>query len=372
MRTGWLVLAGALVAALLEVRPALAVPAAQPQAPLAAAQTCDINIDSWVGTYSDRTYSAPWYESVLRIAVRVNPVTCTWRIDSTGKPSWIKTDVVSGVYVGNGRHRGPGVIDIKISKNKGYARGGRIHFVSSSYSVPVDISQSNFIGSCTYDLKATTPGEGMAIVPGFLVVKQLMSMPSNNFSSRIADSSTCYLNPRPHMYTFGMTGATIQAISGLPRTYQLTRTGVVRNTTGEGALFVMSEPSPLKFSAVLAQELPLPAALPTDLQVTQTFDKNFISFADGGGVVKIDGRVRRSMTPSPTRPCLFTPSYYTVMASGGSSGPWLSVTSESSCKASHIDQGTLVIAAKPNGPNARVGAIFTPWGSVIFVTQPAG
>ena len=368
MRTGWLLLAGVLVATLTGGRQALA----QPK-PLvaAAAQTCDINIDSWAGTASDRTYHAPWYESILTIAVRVNPVTCTWRIDSAGKPSWFRADVVAGTYVDKGYWRGPGVVDIRISKNGGYARGGRIRFASSSYSVPVDISQSHYIGACTYKLKGTTAGEWTAIPPAFLMVRQYMSMPSSNFSSRIVDSSTCYLNPQPHAYTFGMTGAKIQAISGVPRTYQLSRPGVVRNATGEGALFVMSQPDLSKFSGVLALELPLPASLPADLQVTQSLDKKFISFADGGGVVRIGGSVRRSMVPSSTRPCLFTPSYYTVMAPS-SSGPWLSVTPESSCKTGKIDQGTLVIAAKPNGPHARVGAIFTPWGSVIFVVQPAG
>jgi len=367
MRTGWWVLASILAVAF----PGAGRAQAQPEATVAGPKTCDINIDNWNGTYSDRTYVAPYYESILTIAVRVNPVTCTWRIDHSDAPGWIRTDIISGASAGNGYRRGPGVVDIKLSKNKGYARGGRLRFVSSSYSVPVDIDQFNAIGSCAYQLKGTTPGEWTAVPPAFLVVRQAMSMPSNNFLSRITDASNCYINPRAQAYTFGMTGAKIQQMTGVtPRTFVLTRPGVARNTTGEGALFVLSDPTPLKLSGVLALDLPMLAALPPDQQVTQSFDKTFISFADGGGVVRIDGKVHRSMTPSPTRPCLFAPAYYTVMAPT-SSGPWLSVTSESSCK-SDIDHGTLVIAAKPNGPYDRVGVIFTPWGSVIFVSQPAG
>jgi hypothetical protein len=33
------------------------------------------------------------------------------------------------------------------------------------------------------------------------------------------------------------------------------------------------------------------------------------------------------------------------------------------------DHGTLVISALPNNSDARVGTIFRPWGSVIFVVQ---
>jgi len=343
---------------------------APPQAtrPTAEAQVCDINVDNWNGTASDRTYHAPSYESTLTIRVRVSPVNCTWRIDSKGKPSWIKLDVVAGDYAGNGYHRGPGVVDVKLSKNTGFGRSGRFQFVSSSYSVPVDIGQRNGTGACTFKPQGTVSGQWKAIAPGFVTLPQSMLVPANNFSARVVDASTCPLSPRPHAYTFGMTGATIQAISGLPRTYLISRPAVPNNATGEGALFVLNQPGYAEFSGVLAQELPLPAALPADLKVTMSLDKTFISFADGGGVVRIDGSVRRTVPSS--RPCLFAPGYFTVMAPS-SSGSWLSVTSESGCKASNPDHGTLVIAAVPNGPNARVGAIFTAWGSVIFVVQPA-
>ena len=336
--------------------------------PAAEAQTCDINVDNWNGTASDRTYHAPFYESTLTIRVRVNPVTCTWRIDSKEKPGWIKLDVVAGDYVGNGYHRGPGVVDVKLSKNTGYGRSGRFRFVSSSYSVPVDIGQRNGTGACMFKPQGTVSGQWKTIAPGFVALPQSMLMPANNFLARVVDTSTCPLSPRAHAYTFGMTGATIQAISGLPRTYQISRPAVQRNTTGEGALFVLNQPGYTEFSGVLAQELPASAALPADLQVTMSLGQTFLSFADGGGVVRIDGSVRRKASSS--KPCLFVPSYFTVMAPS-SSGSWLTVTSESGCKPGNSDRGTLVIAATPNGPNARVGAIFTAWGSVIFVVQPA-
>lgn len=371
MKSALLLAAGALMASLSSSF-AQALPVAgtaSPQATLltSEAQTCDINVDNWNVTASDRTYHAPFYESTLTFRVRVNPVTCTWKIDNSRKPSWINL-AVSGTYVGDGRYRGPAIIDARIAKNSGYGRSGRVSFVSSSYSVPVDIGQANYTGACAFKPEGTVQGQWQTIAPGFLAVTQSMSMPSNNFSARIVDKSTCPLSPRPHAYTFGMTGATIQGISGLARTYQISRSGVQRNATGEGALFVMNQPGYAAFSGVLAQELPLLAALPPELQVKMSLDKTFISFADGGGVVKIGGSVKR-LVPS-SKPCLFAPGYFKVMAPTNS-GSWLSVTSESSCKGSNIDSGTLVIAAVPNGPNARVGVIFTAWGNVIFVVQRA-
>ncbi|MEA2563146.1 MAG: hypothetical protein QOH06_4650 [Acidobacteriota bacterium] len=371
MRSALLLVAGAFAASLGSgfAQPLPEAETTSQQAPLVTSevQTCDINVDNWNVTASDRTYHAPFYESTLTFRVRVNPVTCTWKIDNSQKPGWINL-AVSGTDVGDGRYRGPAIINVKISKNTSYGRGGRVRFVSSSYSVPVDIDQASYTGACAFKPKGTVQGQWKTIAPGFLAVTQSMSMPSNNFSARAVDKSTCPLSPRPHAYTFGMTGATIQGISGLARTYQISRSGVQRNATGEGALFVMNQPGYAAFSGVLAQELPLLAALTPELQVKMSLDKTFISFADGGGVVKIGGSVKR-MIPS-SKPCLFAPTHFTVMAPTNS-GPWLSVTSDSSCKASNPDSGTLVIAAVPNGPNARVGVIFTAWGNVIFVVQPA-
>lgn len=332
------------------------------------AQTCNLNVDNWNVTASDRTYHAPFHESTLTIRVRVDPATCAWRIDNSQKPGWINLSV-TGNYVGNGYFRGPAVVDVRFSKNSGYARSGRVRFVSSSFSLPVDFGQAHYTGSCQFKPEGTVAGQWKVIAPGFLAVTQSMSMPANNFLATIVDKSTCPLSPRAHAYTFGMTGATIQRMATPPRSYLISRSGVQRNTTGEGALFVMNQPGYAAFSGVLAQELPLPAALPPEQQVKMSLAKSFLSFADGGGVVRIGGSVQR-LVASASKPCLFAPGYFTVMAAGNA-GPWLSITSESACKAGNPDSGTLVISALPNGPNARVGAIFTAWGNVIFVVQPA-
>ena len=343
-------------------------PSSEKVGPETTPKTCYINVDTWNNGPTDRTYEAPFYESILRIRVRVNPESCTWRIDATGKPSWIRTDIVEGASAGNGLRRGSGVIDVKLSKNTSYARGGRFRVVSSSFSVPVDIDQWNYIGACPFNPEGTIPGQWKKIAPGFVAITQFMNMPSNNFSARVVDTSTCPLSPRAHMYTFGMTGATIQKATDAARTYQISRPGVSRNDAGEGALFVLNQPGYADFSGVLAQELPLLASLPPELQVTQKLDKTFISFADGGGVVQISGSTNRK-GPSSAKPCLFTPNYYKVMAASNS-GSWLSVTSESGCKPGAQDHGTLVISALPNNSGARVGAIFAAWGTVIFVVQP--
>jgi hypothetical protein len=330
-------------------------------------QACNLNIDNWNVTRSDLTYHAPYFESTLTIRVRVDPESCSWKIDNSQKPSWINL-AVSGNSIGGGYFRGPAVIDVRMAKNSGYGRSGRVKFVTSTYALPVDFGQANYTGACPFKPEGATPGGWKVVTPGFLAVTQSMSMPANNFRATIVDKSTCPLSPRPHAYTFGMTGATIQA-TGVPRTYLINRSGVPRNTTGEGALFVMSQPGFAAFGAVLAQELPMPAALPPELQVTMSLDKSFLSFADGGGVVRIGGSVKR-LVSTPTKPCLFAPGYFTVMAAS-SSGPWLSVSPESTCNPGNPNSGTLVITALPNGPNARVGAIFTAWGNVIFVVQPA-
>lgn len=335
---------------------------------LLSAERCDINIDSWAGTRSDLTYWSLFYESTITVGVRVAPTTCTWKIDNTGKPSWIKLDVVKGNYVGDGRYKGPGTVDIRLSKNSGYGRNGRFRFATSSYSIPVDISQRNYTGACVVNPSGTNGTSSKTIEKGFISVVQNMAMPTNNFAGQIVDSSSCTLIPRPVAYTFGMNGTTISPIGGRPRTFDIRRPGIQANQRGEGALLSLTGYTSSDVSGVLALDLPLLGALPPGLQVTrQSLQKNFIAFGDGGGVVRVTGSVARA-SRDPGRPCAFSPEHYQVLG-GATSGGWLSVTSESACKAGNPDAGTLVIAAQPSQGGRRVGAIFTPWGTVVFVVQ---
>lgn len=186
------------------------------------------------------------------------------------------------------------------------------------------------------------------------------------------DTSSCPLSPRPSAFTFGMTGATITAVGGHPRTYDLRRAGVAANLEGEGALFVLNEPSYAHFSGVLGLELPDLSALPANLRITrEKLKKYFVSFGDGGGTIAITGKVTRPKT-DPSRPCAFLPEYYRVIGST-SAGNWLSVQPESGCSPGKPDSGTLVIGALPaRSGQPHVGAIFTAWGAVVFVVENGG
>lgn len=343
-----------------------------------ASTECHANVDTWMGTATDRTYDFPHFASTMRINIRVNDQSCRWKIDRDGTPTWIQL-VTRGRRGASGYIIGSGSVDINVRENTGLSRSGRFRIqlpAAASFRVPVDISQRSVRDNCINDLAGTNGTVSSSREPGFVVIAGYKTRPpASQILYYLHDSSGCRLDPIARNFDGGLNGTTIQIIPppriGVQPTDLLIRQpGNPPNTpitTPGAALLSASRPSePLNTVAVLY--LPQLAELPSDLRIThQTFSTYFLAFGDGGGPSEISGHVTRA-TSNPSRPCAFTRDLYRVV--GLTQGaPWLSISSDSGCTSSP-DSGKLILSVRPRtGGSWEAAAIYTAWGSVIFVVR---